>query len=117
MSASNDNRKEKVAYLRSVKTGGCVICGYKKCLDSLVFHHINPNNKYKRKNYIKRDASNLTSRSWRKLLTEIDKCTIVCANCHAEIHAGLHPEYLVDIPIDIDDGLPVQIAFSELIDE
>lgn len=114
MDASSLNRKEKLAYLRNVKSKGCIICGYNKCLDALVFHHINPAIKY-RPNY-KKDYINLQCMAWRKMLIEIDKCIIVCANCHAEIHAGLHPAYLVESSIDIDDGLPVQMAFSELIE-
>ena len=113
---ANDSRKDKVAYLRSVKEKGCVICGYKICINALVFHHIDPSTKYKSPNPYKRDFYTMTNNSWRRLRAEVDKCIVVCANCHAEIHIGLHPEYLVDLPVDIDDGLPVQMAFTEFIE-
>ena len=62
------------------KGGKCEICGYDKCVDALEFHHLNPNEK---------DFS-LTcgdTRSFEKLKSESDKCILVCANCHREIHA------------------------------
>jgi hypothetical protein len=113
---ANDSRKDKVAYLRSVKKKGCVICGYKICLNALVFHHIDPSTKYKRENWTKRSMNTLCNSSWKKLSVEIAKCIVVCSNCHAEIHMGLHPEYLMDVLVDIDDGLPVQMAFTEFIE-
>lgn len=31
---------------------------------------------------------------WEQIKLELDKCILVCSNCHREIHTGLHPEYL-----------------------
>ena len=63
--------------------GQCQICGYKKCNRALSFHH---------KDASKKDfglsASGLT-RSWEKTKAELDKCILVCANCHMEIHERL----------------------------
>ena len=28
-------------------------------------------------------------KAWSKLVTELQKCVLVCANCHRELHAGL----------------------------
>jgi len=33
--------------------------------------------------------------SWDRIKAELDKCVLLCANCHRETHAGLHPEYIV----------------------
>lgn len=32
--------------------------------------------------------------SWEKIEPELRKCVLVCANCHREIHDGLHPGYV-----------------------
>lgn len=60
--------------------GKCEICGYNKCIDALQFHHRNPEEK---------DfglASSGISHSWEEYLAESQKCILVCANCHAELH-------------------------------
>lgn len=62
------------------KGGKCEICGYNKCIGALEFHHINSEDK---------DfgiASKGYTRSWEKLKEELDKCIMVCANCHRELH-------------------------------
>lgn len=62
--------------------GHCKLCGYDRCKTALVFHHLDPNEK---------DfgiAQNRT-RNWDKIVKELDKCVLLCGNCHAEVHAGL----------------------------
>jgi DNA-binding CsgD family transcriptional regulator len=62
------------------KGGACVCCGYNKSVRSMHFHHIDPTQK---------DFSiggNGATRSWEKIKTELDKCVLVCSNCHGEIH-------------------------------
>jgi hypothetical protein len=49
----------------------------------LDFHHLDP----KEKDYqIGSMAPNL---SWKSLKRELDKCVILCSNCHRKLHAGL----------------------------
>lgn len=60
------------------KGSKCSICGYDKCKSALEFHHIDPSEKD--------TSSDYRSWSWEKLKTELDKCILVCANCHREIH-------------------------------
>ena len=63
------------------KGGRCQICGYNKCMNALEFHHLNPQEK---------DFTiSGGTKSFESLKPEIDKCILVCANCHREIHAGL----------------------------
>ena len=68
-------KKEAVDY----KGGKCSICGYDKCLGSLDFHHINRSEK---------DINWSKMRNWplEKIKKELDKCKLVCRNCHGEIH-------------------------------
>lgn len=63
------------------KGGKCQQCGYSKCPGALVFHHIDPTEKEFA------ISSNGVSRSFEKCKPELDKCVLLCQNCHAEIHA------------------------------
>lgn len=65
-----------------LKGGKCQFCGYSKCKRALHFHHVDETTK----------AFSLSGNhalSWKKILLELDKCVLVCSNCHAEIHDGL----------------------------
>lgn len=59
----------------------CVECAesFGPCLD---FHHIDPNTK----NF---GIGNSVTVSKKKFLCEIQKCVILCKNCHAKHHAGI----------------------------
>jgi len=59
--------------------GCCSICGYKKHYGALEFHHKDPT--IKKFQWDK--ARKLKKETIKK---ELDKCILVCANCHREIH-------------------------------
>ena len=63
------------------KGGKCIICGYDKCIKAFDFHHLDP----EKKDFTIGSNSSI---SWDRLKLEIDKCILVCSNCHREIHAG-----------------------------
>ncbi len=74
-------RRKKVRLMAIEHLGGrCEICGYNKCMRALSFHHRDP---------LKKDfgisAQGMT-RSWEKVKQEVEKCMLLCANCHMEIH-------------------------------
>lgn len=74
----NDFRKKRKLELINYKGGKCQICGYYKSSRALQFHHINPDEKdftISGKNY-----------SWDKMVKEVDKCILLCGNCHSEVH-------------------------------
>jgi 5-methylcytosine-specific restriction endonuclease McrA len=74
-------RKRTKIKLVEYKGGKCQKCGYNKSFNALHFHHLNPNEK---------DFSiSGKSLSFEKLKNEVDKCILVCSNCHSEIHEGL----------------------------
>ena len=68
---------------RDYKGGKCELCGYHKCSRALSFHHLDP-----RKKSFGLSDKGLT-RSWQKIKKEIEKCVLICANCHMEVHEGI----------------------------
>lgn len=63
--------------------GACIICRYDKHPVVLDFHHLDPATK-------SFGISNKgMSMSWQSIRTELDKCVLVCANCHREIENGI----------------------------
>lgn len=64
------------------KGGQCCICGYKKCSDAFDFHHVTGKKDFA----ISQDG---LTRSWQRVKNEIEKCVLLCANCHREIHNGI----------------------------
>lgn len=77
-------RRKTLKKLSVEKLGGkCQICSYNTSLDALHFHHRDPKEKS-----FGLSQRGLT-RSWKKVEEELKKCVLICANCHAEIHAGI----------------------------
>jgi len=73
--------------------GECQICGYDKCIDALEFHHINKDDKEEKPSYV------IMRWSWKRAKKELDKCILVCSNCHKEIHSvdsSLEHTYLLN---------------------
>lgn len=72
-------KRAAVAY----KGGKCVVCGYNKCLAALDFHHLDSSSKeFGIANYKRPTLS-------EELLRELDKCILLCRNCHSELHASV----------------------------
>ena len=76
-----DIKTKAIAYL----SGKC-FCGYSKCERALEFHHLDP---AKKDFNISRSGY---TRSWKSVKNEIEKCILVCSNCHREIHDGMHDQ-------------------------
>lgn len=88
-----DNRKEEQVHHKTtirqamkkqavkLKGGKCERCGYDKCIAALDFHHLDPNEK-------EHKIGNGNTTSWEKYLKEVEKCILLCANCHREEHAN-----------------------------
>ena len=66
----------------------CKICGYSKCIEAVEFHHLNPDKKEWK-------LAELRTHKKETIFNELNKGILVCANCHREIHYGMHPEYLI----------------------
>ena len=69
--------KKSIALMRRLKINGCAICGYNKCDGSLDFHHSNPKDK--------KYNINLYRITNKDLVDELNKCILLCKNCHGEI--------------------------------
>ena len=81
VSEHRQKRKQKAV---EYKGGKCQIkdCGYDRCIEALEFHHLDS----KEKDFGWGDG---VGRKWEVQKKELDKCIMVCANCHREIHVGL----------------------------
>ncbi len=77
------NHKGIVLKLEAVKNkgGACIVCGYKKNLGALVFHHVDPS--IKERSLDVRSISNMKKEDFEN---EISKCSLLCHNCHYEEH-------------------------------
>ena len=65
---------------------GCAKCGYNKDAQALQFNHIDP----KQKRFLLAQKAhkmvlNRDTKGKQKLKEELNKCEVVCANCHAII--------------------------------
>ena len=79
-------QKRKLELLE-IKGKRCSSCGYQKNSAALEFHHENP----KEKDF-QLDLRSLSNRKWEVIIQEAEKCILLCANCHAELH---HPEAML----------------------
>jgi len=77
-----ENRRKKKAQAIDYKGGQCRVCGYKRCAGALHFHHLDPNEK----DFV---ISRVGTWAWSRIVNELDKCVLLCGNCHAEVHEGL----------------------------
>jgi len=76
-------RDRKMALIQA-KGSRCEVCGYNRNASALCFHHRNPPEKL-----FQLDLRDLSNRTWESLLSEAEKCILLCQNCHAELH---HPD-------------------------
>lgn len=75
------SRKDRaVAY----KGGKCESCGYDRSVRALCFHHTDPTLKA-----FPLTQSRMGNMPWKDITVELDKCVLLCSNCHAEVHDGL----------------------------
>lgn len=73
------DKKVKNHILWAKRSSGCVVCGEDEPC-ALQFHHRNPKSKLF-------EVSRAGTRSLEEVKKEIKKCDVLCANCHAKVHA------------------------------
>lgn len=76
-------RRRKKAILVAEAGGRCQLCGYDRCPAALEFHHLDPRSKS-----FGISLRGVT-RSLDECRAEAAKCVLLCANCHAEVEAGV----------------------------
>jgi transposase len=77
-------RRRKMKLMLVAEAGGrCVLCGYDRCVAALHFHHVDPTTK---RFHLSMQGA---TRSLAVVRAEMSKCVLLCANCHAEVEAGL----------------------------
>ena len=74
--------KEMLCAERNHRCQRCLLVYESHVLD---FHHREPAEKS-----FELSVHNLTDKSWRSVLHEVEKCLMVCANCHRQIHKDEH---------------------------
>lgn len=95
-------RREIKVLAVNYKGGNCNECGYSRSIAALEFHHRDPAEKD-----FAIGGKGLT-RSFESLKVELDKCDLLCANCHREEHARQDSDYI---------GIDVAASLGYLFDE
>lgn len=92
LSAWTGDRARKLKALAIEYAGGrCVSCGYDRYQGALEFHHRDPAEKdFSIAQNMRRSTLSDTMK------TEIDKCVLLCANCHRETHGGIQDWRLLE---------------------
>lgn len=91
---TEEEKKQLVQYCRNrrenfrnkaieYKGGSCMLCGYNKCARALEMHHLDPKTK------LFNISSCAYTKSWDTVVAELDKCIMLCANCHREVESGI----------------------------
>jgi hypothetical protein len=86
--ADTNNKQKQKAISRKIlliesKGGKCSMCSYRANLSALCFHHVNPKTKK-----IKLDFRGLANYSLASIEAELEKCQLLCSNCHLEVHSN-----------------------------
>ena len=83
--ASSDNRQISKKIYLNYKNNSCEECGYDKCQASLTFHHLDPSKKEIEFGSFNERLNSLDDLS-NTIKNELDKCSLLCNNCHREKH-------------------------------
>ena len=78
-------RNTKTQQIVDYMGGCCIVCGYNKSNYAMECHHTDPTQK-------EHTISQLKYKKWETILKEIEKCVLVCSNCHRDIHTNKTPK-------------------------
>lgn len=80
---TTDRTRHFKSLMIEYKGGKCICCGYSKYDGALDFHHLDP--EQKDFNPSKMRCTTFDNR----IKKELDKCVLLCSNCHREVHGGI----------------------------
>lgn len=70
------------SYYKQLFGGACTVCGYARTPHALDFHHINRGEKEHKPSRL------ILTNNDALIRYELDKCALVCKNCHIEVETG-----------------------------
>ena len=76
------HRKIEAIKYKGGKCANCALCYPAEPYFIFDFHHLNPREK-------EVQWTKLRLRSWEAICAELDKCTLLCSNCHRKAHYSL----------------------------
>lgn len=79
--ATTKRRRRIKQFAIDYRGGKCMVCGYSRCVGALDLHHIG-NKKF---NF----STDAYLHDWKTIKKELDKCVLLCSNCHRELHNGV----------------------------
>ena len=79
-SVSKRRWKNKIKYVKMLG-GKCIKCGYNESPAALQFHHVSSEKSFEI------NSNNLLLKE-EKVKDELNKCILMCANCHATEHSN-----------------------------
>ncbi len=81
-----DNKRALKQQCVDYKGGACEVetCGYSRCIEALSFHHTDPAQKDFSVSQVHYRVN-----AFERIRAELDKCRLLCRNCHAEEHARI----------------------------
>lgn len=86
--AVSDKRKRLRIQMLDYKGRKCERCGWDESPVGLAAHHTDPT----QKEFSMGDSG--ITRSWERIKAELDKCVMLCHNCHSVIHSTKDPLWL-----------------------
>ncbi|KKS77077.1 MAG: hypothetical protein UV64_C0004G0008 [Parcubacteria group bacterium GW2011_GWC1_43_11b] len=69
--------------------GKCQYCGWKGDQAAFEFHHLKP----QEKDFI---IGNVANKKWEFIKKELQKCILLCSNCHATVHSTKVSKKFID---------------------
>jgi hypothetical protein len=80
----NQRQSQMILKVQDIVGDKCWICGYNRTWRNIAFHHVDKSQK----------LFGLTTREfvgykWSRVFIEMQKCVVVCMNCHGEIHDNI----------------------------